>query len=199
MSFATYPGGSWLDRRAVGHDLLRNFLCDLLGPTAINGRPNPVGSVAMILAMGSLTLGLTVMWWTMPRLLTGRSLGLTIRACGALSLLGLVAVPLTPPTLSYPLHAAAVFTGGIPGAAAWLLALFGLAREARTRRLASLGALALAFMTVGFALYSFQYFGGGGPTLLLPVSHRIATVFFLGWVVAVALQLKKATGCWSSA
>lgn len=65
-----------------------------------------------------------------------------------------------------------------------------LARHPPTRRLGLLGGLALFLVMVGFALYARQYFFGGGPTVLLPASHRVATVSFLGWLVAFALQLK---------
>ncbi len=194
VSMATYPGGSWLDLHATRHDLLRNFLCDLLGPVAINGQPNPVGSAAMIGAMGVLAAGLGVLWWTLPGLFPGAALGRAIRICGTLSLVGLVAVPLTPPTVSYSLHAAAVFGGGVPAILAWLLLLVGLGRHRPTRALALLGAIALLFVATGFALYARQYFFAGGPTILLPASHRVATLFFLGWLVACALQLRTADG-----
>ena len=36
--------------------------------------------------------------------------------------------------------------------------------------------------------------GSGGPTILLPASHRVATVFFLGWLIAIAVQLKTTEG-----
>jgi hypothetical protein len=193
-SMLTYPGGSWLDLHATRHDLLRNFLCDLLGPVAINGQPNPVGSAAMIAAMVILAAGLGILWWALPALFPSTALGRAIRVCGTLSLVGLVAVPLTPPTVSYQLHAAAAFAGGAPGIFAWLFCLVGLGSRRATRALAIFGALALVLVAIGFALYVHQTFFGGGPTILLPASHRIATLFFLGWLVAVALQLKTADG-----
>jgi len=189
-SMAAYPGGSWLDLQAGSHDLLRNFLCDLLGPIAINGEPNGLGSRAMITAMVILALGLGVTWWSIPGLFTGSTLGKAIRGCGTLSLIGLVAVPLTPPTVSYQLHAAAVFTGGGPAAAAFVLSLVGLARDRRTHRLALLGGLAFLWVLIGFGLYARQYFFGGGPTVFLPASHRVATLCVLGWLIAIALQLR---------
>ena len=192
VSMATYPGGSWLDVHAQRHDLWRNFLCDLLGPIAINGAPNAIGSAAMIAAMVILALGLAVTWWSTPRLFTGRWLTIAIRGCGLLSLVGLVAVPLTPPTVSYQLHAAAIFGGGIPAAVAFALCVYGLGREAGTRRLGLLGALALLLMLIGFGLYARQYWGGGGPTVVLPASHRVATGFFLWWLIAVALRMRAA-------
>lgn len=191
LSMATYPGGSWLDRGAQHHDWLRNFLCDLLGPVAINGQPNPIGGPAMIAAMGLFAVALALTWWTIPRLFTGERLGLGVRVFGVVSTVGLVAVPLTPPTVSYQLHAAAVFTGGIPAFAAWLLSVVGLARMPATRRLAALGLWALLLVGVGFGLYAREYFFRGGPTVLLPVSHRVATVFVVGWVVAVAVRAGK--------
>ena len=190
VSMATYPGGSWLAPNAQQHDLLRNFLCDLLGPMAINGKPNPVGSAAMIAAMVVLALGLGVLWWSMGRLFVSPRLSVAIRVCGTVSLLGLVAVPFTPPTVSYPLHAAAVFSGGGPAAAACVLSLIGMAIEPRTRPLAVLGTIAMVWVLIGFASYAQQYFGGSHPTIWKPISHRIATVFFVSWLVAIGLALK---------
>ena len=192
LSMATYPGGSWLDRTSRSHDLLRNFLCDLLGPVAINGAPNPVGSAAMMGAMGILALGLGVLFWSVPALFIGPTVAVAVRACGTISLIGFVAVPFTPPTVSYQLHAAAIFGGGVPAFAAWIFCLVGLARSPATRGLAWLGGLALFFVAVGFGLYSREYFFRGGPTVLLPASHRVATVLFLAWLIAIALRLRSA-------
>jgi hypothetical protein len=189
VSAAYYPGGSWLDRRAAGHDLVRNFLCDLLAPVAINGQPNLVGSVAMMAGMGVFALGLALYWWSMPRLFSSVALTRAVRGCGVVSTLGLLAVPLTPPTESYQLHAAAVFSGGIPAFAAWILSLVAFSQRAETRRLAWLGLIALLLVGLGFGLYTREYFFRGGPSVMLPLSHRVATVAFLAWVIAVSRVL----------
>ena len=37
---AMYPGGTVWDPQSKGYDLLRNYLCDLLAPEALNGAEN---------------------------------------------------------------------------------------------------------------------------------------------------------------
>jgi hypothetical protein len=186
VAMANYPGGNWLQRSARGHDLARNFLCDLLGPVALNGLPNTVGSFAMQAALAVLAAGLTVTWWLIPRLLPGPRLARAIRVCAVVSLLGLISIPLTPPSQSYALHAVAVLSGGVPAIVAWVLALYGLGRQPRTRALAGLGLLALLSMVVAFLLYAYQLFWRTRPNLVLPLSHRVATLLCLVWLVRLA-------------
>jgi hypothetical protein len=190
LSMASYPGGTWADPRARGHDLLRNFLCDLLGRTALNGEANPVGAIATPLAMLALVLGIGLVWWVLPACFPKRTaLGLAIRILGSVSTLGLLALPLTPPAVAYELHATAAFAGGGPGLVAGVLSIVGLAGEPRTHRLARLSAVALLCIVVGVGLYAQQLLVGGAPSLLLPISHRLATAFLLIWMTAVALQM----------
>jgi hypothetical protein len=183
VAMATYPGGNWLVRSARGHDLARNFLCDLLGPVAINGLPNPIASVLMQAALGVLAAGLTVTWWLIPRLLDAPRLSRAIRVLAVVSLVGLISVPLVPPSVSYSLHAVAVLSGGLPAIVAWVLALHALGRQARTRALAGLGLLALLSMALAFALYAYQLFWHTRPNLVLPLSHRLATLLCVAWLV----------------
>jgi hypothetical protein len=185
VSMTFYPGGSWLNMNATGHDFFRNFLCDLLGPTAINGQPNSLASVSMKLAMAAMLPGLACLWFFSPTLFPARiNLGRAIRACGVLSLLGLAAVPLTPPTASYELHAAAIFSGGIPSVLAWVLTLVGL--WFGHRRVALVGLFAFVSVAFGFGLYAREYFFHGAPSILLPASHRVGTGLLLGFMVAVS-------------
>ena len=198
ISMASYPGGTWMDPHAAGHDLLRNFLCDLVGPVALNGEPNRLGSVAAPVAMVVLAGGLGLAWWLLPRFFPslGASsttssrparlrLTVAIRCCGLVSVLGLVAVPLTPPVEAYGLHAAAVFVGGLPGIAASVLSVLGLAR--RRPRLAWLGGVAVVLALVDGTLYTQQLIAGGVPTVFLPAIERLATLALLVWLVAIGL------------
>lgn len=183
VAMATYPGGNWLDRHARGHDLARNFLCDLLDPVALNGLPNPIASGAAQAALAVLAVGLTVTWWLMPLLLAAPGLSRALRTCALVSLLGLVAIPLTPPSGSHALHAAAVLCAGVPAIGAWVLTLYGLGRQAGTRALAAFGAVALLSVVIAFALYASALLWRMRPTLILPLSHRAATLLSLGWLV----------------
>jgi hypothetical protein len=210
-AMAAYPGGSWLEQRAASHDFWRNFLCDVLGPVAINRQPNPLGSALMISAMLVMAVGLATAWWAIPWLFTpvaGKTqepppftpsgvegaLGRALRISGMTSMVGLIAVPLTPPTVSYAWHAAAVFGGGAPALLAWTLAVIGLWRAPKTKRLGVLGAVALASVAVALGLYALALGDTAHPNLLLPVSHRVATALFVAWLLAVALALRGSRG-----
>src|SRR5260370_5416135 len=65
LAIASYPGGTSFDRSAPGHDLLRNFLCDLTAPVALNGAANPRGATLASLAILLLGVALILFWWTL--------------------------------------------------------------------------------------------------------------------------------------
>ncbi len=193
VSMASYPGGTWMDRQAGGHDLIKNFLCDLLGLHGLNGAPNPVGSIATLVAMVVLALGLGLTFWLVPTFFPARpTLGRLIRGCGSISALGLLAVPLTPPVNAYRLHAAAVVVSGLPGIAAAALSVVGLARL--RRGLALGGTLLVVLASLDGALYAHQLVVGGMPTVFLPAIERIASVVLLGWLVAIAVGARGLSG-----
>jgi len=45
LAVLEYPGGTDWDPRARGHHFWLNYLCDLTRSVALDGEPNPVGSV----------------------------------------------------------------------------------------------------------------------------------------------------------
>lgn len=198
-SIAAYPGGTVFDRRAAGHDLLRNFLCDLLAPVALNGQPNPVGAIAAPLGMLALTLGLGVLWWILPRAFASQpALGRAVRVAGSIATVGLLAVPLTP-SIHFPvLHAVAVLVACAPALVAGVLATVGLARAGRAR-LASLGGALFAVGGLDAAIFAVHCAAGGPAPLALPALQRIACALLLAWVVALALHLRGRPGISSPA
>lgn len=192
IAIASYPGGSALDRRAAGHDLLRNFLCDLLAPVALNGAPNPVGAIAAPAAMLVLIAGLGVFWWMLPDAFPAqRRLGRALRAAGALTTVGLVAVPLTPSGAMPVLHAIAVLIACAPAMIATALGALGLARGGR-RVDAALGAAVLAVGGIDAALFAHHCAVPGPVVLALPALQRVACGLLLAWVVLVATKLARA-------
>jgi len=67
VAMSSYPGWNAFDSHSVGHDVLRNFLCDLLAATTPDGRSNLVGSTAMNAGVVVLVLGaLLPLWWQVP-------------------------------------------------------------------------------------------------------------------------------------
>ena len=70
VAMVSYPGWNAFDSDSVGHDLLRNFLCDLLSAVTPDGRSNRLGCLAMNTAVVALvTTSLLPIWW---RASTGR-------------------------------------------------------------------------------------------------------------------------------
>lgn len=188
-----YPGGSYLDLSALGHDFWRNFLCDLLNENAINGTNNRVGAILMQTAMGCLIPGLGILWWYIPNLFpTSRRLGAAVRISGTLSLFGFIAVPLTPPHASYVVHAAAIFSAGVPALLAWVLSLVALRiSSVNARWVAGVGYVAASTAFVGVALYARELFFDVTRSVWLPTSNRIATILLLVWILSVAQALHR--------
>ena len=194
IAAAHYPGGTWMDRRTRGHDLAHNFLCDLLAPVALDGTPNPVGAVAATAGLLTLAAGIGLFWQVLPALFPGRPrLGAGVRAAGLLSLVGMVAVPLTPSARAGALHAVAIFAAGIPGLVAAMLGVAGLLGVGRPeRRIAALGAATIVVVLIDGALYTEHSVQAGAPSPALPFLQRIASLLLLAWLSAVAVRVLRA-------
>ncbi|EYF06453.1 hypothetical protein [Chondromyces apiculatus] len=183
-SMVLYPGGTWMDAQAHGHDFFRNFVCDLTQPVALNGVPNRGARPAqagMLLLVGAFL----PFWWLMPRLFPEEAkLGQWVRAAGMVSLAGLVAVPLLPSLVFGKLHAAAVLVASVPALVAGWLSVRGL--RARPR-LQVLGTATVAAALVDAALYARGVVLGGPTLLALPALQKVAATGLLGWMVGVAV------------
>src|SRR5262245_43286490 len=58
VAMACYPGGTTLDRATHGYSWSQNFLSDLGMTVAYDGRPNAVGALCFVAALGVLVVGL---------------------------------------------------------------------------------------------------------------------------------------------
>lgn len=58
IAMLRYPGGTVLDRSTRGYSLAHNFLSDLGMTVAYDGRPNALGALCFVVALGVLVLGL---------------------------------------------------------------------------------------------------------------------------------------------
>jgi hypothetical protein len=210
VAMARYPGGTALDPAAAGHSFWFNFLCDLTNPVAVNGQSNRVGSGFARAAMIALSTALGCFWLILPALFRARPrLGLPIRTAGLLSVAGLVAVPLADGLM----HVVAVFASSIPALVAGTLGTIGILRAsslppppatdaarsspAPSRSPPRIPALlpALAFATVAAALadsvlYARSYLVE--PRVIapaLPLFQRVALLFMLAFMAAVAIQI----------
>lgn len=187
LAIVRYPGGTWFDRTAPGHDLFRNFLCDLTQPIALNGRDNPGVGLARA-CMVVLDVGLLCLWLSIPRLCDPTPLARWLVGLGTISFVGVVAVPLTPSLRLGALHAVAVLCATLPGIAAGVLASIMLARSPH-RLLSRLSSVLLIVSAIDAAIYAVHTLAGGPPPLALPVLQRIAMVVLLTWMAAVALTM----------
>jgi hypothetical protein len=188
LAIEAYPGGTWFDPRAPGHDIFRNFLCDLTQPVAINGMDNARGAVFAKAAMIALDVGLLLVWWSLPWLCPPSPYLRALRILGTISFLGIVAVPLTPSLRLGSIHAAAVFAGAIPGIAAGVLASLMLRRSTHTR-ISKVGIAILVVSAADAALYAHHVAFDAPTTIAQPLLQRVALVLLLGWMVAIGVRL----------
>jgi len=187
IGIVAYPGGTMMDPRARGFDIARNFMCELVNPVAVNGEPNPVGSVAATVGMVVLILGVGVFWFLVPALFPERhGLGLLVRVLGGVGFASLLVIPVTTWLQLATLHYLAIFGALVPSVLAALIASWGLAVGKGTRRLAVLGGVVLVTAVVDGILYGIHVVQGGTPPVLLPALQRVATVLLLLWLLAVA-------------
>lgn len=193
VAMARYPGGTWRDRSAPGHDFFGNFLCDLTSERALGGALNPGARLATG-GMLALSLGLAPFWWLVPRFFADRlRLGSAVRSLGLASSLALVAVPLMPSSRWGVLHAITIFVAGVPALAASILATRGLFASPAAPRSARLFAAAtLGIGAFDGALYSVHVASGGAPPFALPALQRLATIALLGWITSTSVAVLRA-------
>ncbi len=192
---ALYPGGTWLHRQRIGHDLWGNFVCDLTQPVALNGRPNALGARFGAAALLTFTVALTLVWQHFAALLQGPAArrGRFIAAAGTLGCAALVAVPCTPSLRFGRVHAAVVLTAVAASLAALGAATVALLRHlppdtstAPRRTLARALSVALVLaVLIDAGLYAYSLAPGGRIVPLLPALQRVATALSLGWMLAV--------------
>lgn len=187
-AMAAYPGGRWMDPRAEGFDLVRNYLCDLIRPVAHDGRDNATG---MRLAQAALLLeavALLPLWWLLARRLLPRAeLAATVRASGILAALLLPAVAFTPSDGTSRTHALAIGAAGAPGLVAVGLGAWGLL--ARAREWPGLAVLTALFLAAGAAsggLWLVTFSAAWPDAWMLPLAQKLAWVLLLAWSVALA-------------
>lgn len=193
IAMTAYPGGTWCDRAAPGHDFLRNFFCDLLHDVALDGRPNAVGAGASRTAMLALLAGLLGAFWIAPRTFGTRPWSSRlVRAAGVLCALGGVGVAFTPSNHFPRLHTISVFAATFPGLLAMILASAAQLRAEDARATARLGGLlGVAAVVVGAFdawLYARQLDGSHQCELLLPALERVAAALLLAWMAVVAVR-----------
>jgi hypothetical protein len=185
-----YDGGTWWDAGAPGYSFWDNYLCDLLLHNAIDGAPNPIGSRLAAAAMIALLVGLVPFWRGGAALIQAWPPGRWAGRMGLLSVAGVVAVVLLPSDRFGPVHGLAVVVAAVPGLAASLLAVVGLARHERPPRVAAfVGACWLVAATVDFVFYAHHLAKGDEGSPFLPAAQKVALACLMAWMLTVAARL----------
>ena len=193
-AMALYPGGTWLDRSAPGHDFFRNFFCDLTADRALNGQTNPgasFGKAGMIV----LSAGTLPFWFLVTRLFPARvGLSVAVRVLGLASALAATLVPLAPSQRYGFLHAVFILVAGVPGLLAGGLATFGLlATKSGPRMPARLAALTAGLAALDGALYAAHVASGEEVTsALLPTLQKLAALALVAWMAGTAALAARA-------
>lgn len=191
-SMSLYHGGTWIDPSAPGHDFWLNFFCDLLHDHALDGAPNTTGARLATAAMLALIAGMLPFWLSTASLVAARpALAWTVRVAGVTSVLGLVAVPLTPSDRFGALHGVAVLVAAVPGLIANACSTIGLlANRDGARSTRVLGLIALATFVcaaIDAAFYAKHMASGGAVTPpALPALQKLAAMLLVAWMLGVA-------------
>jgi hypothetical protein len=199
LAMSLYPGGTWYDRRAVGHSFTHNFLCDLMQTRAVNGVENPLGSVVTQVAMVIILIALAAFFVQVARLGSpeARVTKITRRAGVFACVLG-CSVPLVQADLFFAAHLVVVVAAFIPALVATVAAFVICLKSPQVPLwIRGLALLTIGAATLDFLLYVLGYGMAWGlvPSvgrqllnLSLPVIQRIATLALLAWVVALSVH-----------
>lgn len=176
LSALNYPGGSWNFTDRTGFSFWHNYLCDLLDDYAINGEVNTARFFARA-ALGILCISLFLIWFSLPKLFTIKSINLTImRLSGLLSLV--VTLFLASGTHDLILRIAGIF-GGV-AVITCLVELYKI----RYYKLLKLGVFCLIVFFVNYFIYETSYY-----IKILPVLQKITFISFIVWFVCLDIQL----------
>lgn len=204
VAAALYPGGTWQNRRAPGHSLLANYLCDLMQERALNGQPAALGS--LVLRAGSLAMFVAIGAFYLlvarlerpagPAARLARGVGLTAAAIAC-------TIPFLTSDRSRAAHLVAVVATFLPALVATVAAARVCLRSPQTTPWIRAAALiALVAGGIDGALYIFAYGAhalGVPPPLpvrrlvadLIPVLQRVASVGVVAWVLALAARARR--------
>jgi hypothetical protein len=177
--FATlfYPGGSQVDKNAIGFSWINNYWCNLLNETAINGQPNPAKPIALT-GMFVLCFTLSFFWFTFPtQINSSKYLQRTIQVSGILAMM--VAFFLFT-KLNHDLvtNLATSF-----GAIATIGTFIGLYKN-KLLKLFSFGLLNILLVVLNNLCYYNK-----ALIVYLPVIQKISFAVFLVWVCCINIKL----------
>ncbi|MFM2385499.1 MAG: hypothetical protein RL660_256 [Bacteroidota bacterium] len=175
-----YPGGTYQNRNAQGFDWVRNFWCNLLDSTSLNGQANTARPLA-IAAMALLVCCITYFWYKFPRYVAcSKTVGRLIQYCGCAAML------LSGLLLAAVQHDLAINISCFFGAIAICLALYSLYSNKHYFVL-RIGVASIALMCANIYFYYINT-----NLLALAIVQKFAFASFLLWFVFVERLQKRA-------
>jgi hypothetical protein len=179
-AMSDYPGGTWEEPKAQGHSQVRNFLCDLTRPIALNGVPNASGARSAELGLLAYAVALIPFFLILPSVFPDRRrTGVLAAVCGVLAGIGGVAIVLVPSHQYGPLlHGVAVLLTAIPGLTAAFAATLGVFTTRTAVRPIRAAALATLLLTAA---------------AVVPVLEKLALACSVGWMLLTVAQASKAS------
>jgi hypothetical protein len=174
-----YPGGSSAKPERHGYSFFENYWCDLLNATTVSGRSNPARPVGLV-AMLSLSAGITVFWWNVPRLFTqARARAAFVRTAG-------IGSGVVTPFVATRAHDSVIHVAGLLAVAGFVSTATALGRRGG-RALA-----VLSWTTLWAALANYSIWETRIGLAAMAVVQKVAFALFLSWIVVVANHLRKA-------
>jgi hypothetical protein len=172
-----YPGGSQIDKNAVGFSWINNYWCNLLNENAINGQPNPAKPFA-ITGMFVLCFTLTFFWFLFPQHINlGRKLKLAIQISGTLAM-AIAFFLFTNINHDLIINLAALF-GFIP-----IVGTFIGLYKTKWFGLFAFGLLNILLVVLNNYVYYTK-----GLIVYLPLIQKISFATFLIWVCCITIKL----------
>ena len=171
-----YPGGSGIDKTAIGYSWTDNYWCNLLSEKAINGRTNTARLIA-IAAMFILCLSLSAFWILFPALTQLKKYHrLLIQAAGTVCMLSSVLL-LTSIDHDIAINTSSAF--GLIAIIGTLIALYQL----KWKRLFVIGLFDLLLVALNNYLYH------SNEMMYLPIVQKFSFLSFLVWFCLIDLKL----------
>lgn len=172
-----YPGGSQVDKDAVGFSWKDNYWCNLLNENAINGQPNPAKPIA-VAGMFVLCLTLIFFWFLFPK-----QINLHPKLKKVIQLSGTAAMTIALflfTSLNHDIVTNLASFFGIIAAAGTFIGLY----QVKWFGLFLFGILNMVLVGLNNYVYYTE-----GLIIYLPVIQKITFASFLTWLCCVNIKL----------
>lgn len=172
-----YPGGSQVDKNAVGFSWINNYWCNLLNETAINGQHNPAKPVALT-GMFILCVTLAFFWYIFPiQIKTNKTLQRVIQFSGTL------AMAIASLLFTHLNHDLVTNLASLFGAIATTGTLISIYKNKL------LGLFKLGLLNIFLVGINNLFYYNKDLIVHLPLIQKISFATFLLWVCSICIKL----------